>query len=33
LHGILGVTISAVMTTGEILGLDWLIDQINRNDI
>jgi all-trans-retinol 13,14-reductase len=30
LHGILGVTISAVMTSGEILGLDWLIEQINR---
>lgn len=28
LHGILGVTMSAVMTSGEILGLDWLIDQI-----
>lgn len=30
LHGILGVTISAVMTSGEILGLDWLIEQINK---
>jgi all-trans-retinol 13,14-reductase len=30
LHGILGVTISAVMTCGEILGLEWLIDQINE---
>ncbi len=29
LHGILGVTISAVMTSGEILGLDWLLGQIN----
>lgn len=33
LHGILGVTISAVMTSGEILGLEWLLEQINRNDI
>jgi all-trans-retinol 13,14-reductase len=32
LHGILGVTISALMTSGEILGLDWLVEQINRND-
>lgn len=32
LHGILGVTISAVMTCGEILGLDWLLEQINKND-
>jgi all-trans-retinol 13,14-reductase len=30
LHGILGVTISAVMTSGEILGLDWLVEQINK---
>ncbi|GAA0541283.1 phytoene desaturase family protein [Chitinophaga japonensis] len=30
LHGILGVTISAVMTCGEILGLDWLVEEINK---
>jgi len=31
LHGILGVTISAVMTCGELTGMDYLIKKINAN--
>lgn len=30
-HGILGVTIGSVMTCGEILGLDYLVDKIRKN--
>ncbi|WP_432670208.1 phytoene desaturase family protein [Flavobacterium sp. SM2513] len=31
MHGVLGVTIGAVVTCSEILGKDYLIDKINRN--
>jgi hypothetical protein len=30
MHGALGVTIGAVMTCGEILGLEYLLDKIKR---
>ena len=30
LHGILGVTIGAVMTCGELVGLDYLVKKINK---
>lgn len=30
LHGILGVTISAVLTCSELLGMEYLVDQINK---
>ncbi|MFH0865732.1 MAG: NAD(P)-binding protein [Bacteroidota bacterium] len=30
-HGILGVTIGAVMTCGELLGLNYLVDRIRKN--
>ena len=31
LHGMLGVTISAILTCGEIIGLDYLIHKIRRS--
>lgn len=30
MHGVLGVTISAIVTCGEIVGADYLIDKINE---
>jgi hypothetical protein len=36
MHGILGVTISAIITCSEILGKDYLIDKIldfNKQDV
>jgi all-trans-retinol 13,14-reductase len=30
-HGILGVTIGSVMTCGELLGLEYLVDKIRKN--
>jgi all-trans-retinol 13,14-reductase len=32
LHGALGVTIGAVMTCGEILGMEYLLDKIKRSN-
>ncbi|MEI3797818.1 MULTISPECIES: phytoene desaturase family protein [unclassified Chitinophaga] len=31
LHGILGVTISSVITSAELLGMDFLLDEINQS--
>lgn len=31
LHGILGVTISGVITSAELLGMDFLVDEINQS--
>ena len=30
MHGILGVSITALLTTGEIIGLEYLLDKINK---
>ncbi|MDR1557968.1 MAG: NAD(P)/FAD-dependent oxidoreductase [Tannerellaceae bacterium] len=32
LHGILGVPLTAILTCGELVGLDYLLDKINENN-
>jgi len=31
MHGLLGVTISAVLTCSEMLGRDYLVEKINKD--
>ena len=32
LHGVLGVTIGSILTCGEILGIEYLVNKIRKNE-
>jgi all-trans-retinol 13,14-reductase len=33
LHGVLGVSINAVAVCGELIGLDYLLEKINKTSV